>query len=236
VSPLNQAGQPTPFPNVPGVLKLSMKFQTAQDLDIVCNTHWKYSSAQPAAAADLNTFLTNVATAYTNDLQPLAGATVTHVQDTVTDLSANGLQAIQTHTQVGTRAGAQLPISACVIWNLKILRRYRGGKPRVYWPFGTETDLADPAHWSTAAQTAFNAGLGNFASYLVSTAAGGMVVQSNCNVSFFQKFFSVKNPVTGRYRNVATLGPTPPYPIVDLTQSASVNLTLGTQRRRLRPG
>jgi hypothetical protein len=37
--------------------------------------------------------------------------------------------------------------------NYPIKRRYRGGKPRSYYPWGTITDLAGPDKWTAAFQT-----------------------------------------------------------------------------------
>jgi hypothetical protein len=233
--PLNQAGQQVPFPPVPNVIKLSMKFTTATDLDIVTNTHWKYTGGPPVAS-DLQAFLSNVATESTNQMEALVPTTVTHVQDTATDLaSAQGVQQIQTHAQVGTRTGAYLPINAACLINMKIQRRYRGGKPRNYWPFGVQGDLVDDAHWSSTAITAFTTGFSNWANGLL-VAQGAITLTNLVNVSYYQGHFAVQNGVTKRYRNVPTLGPTPPYPYVDNALSLVVNPTLGSQRRRLRPG
>lgn len=224
-----------PFPPVANVIKLAMKFTTSTDLDIICNTHFKYSSAPPVAA-DLNTWLSAVATAYTNSMQALVPTNVTHVQDTATDLSAaTAQQAVQTHSQPGTRAGGLLPISTCVVFVGKIQRRYRGGKPRNYWPFGTESDLVDDAHWSSTALSAFGGGFSAFGSALFGT-FGGLVVTNQCNVSFYQGHFAVQNGVTKRYRNVPTLGPSPPYPYADNLTAYGPIATVGSQRRRLRPG
>jgi hypothetical protein len=234
--PLNQAGTDVPFPPAPNVLKLQMKFTTPNDLDIVTNTHYLYSGAAPGPSG-LNSWLSAVATAFTNDLQPLCGSWITHVQDTVTDLtSAAAGQAQQNHTQVGTRTGGTLPISACALFNGKIIRRYRGGKPRTYWPFGTDTDLADSAHWTTTAQTAFNNGMNAFNTALLAAGAGTATITAGVSVSYFQGHFAVQNGVTKRWKNVPTLGPSPPYPYIDQLQQYTCNLTLGSQRRRLRPG
>ena len=234
--PLGPDGNPAPFPPVPNVIKLSMKFQTTQDLDIIVNTHWKYAGSPPVSA-DVNTWLGAVATGFTNSLQPLCGTNVTHVQDTATDLSSStGVQVVQTHTQVGSRAGGLLPISAAALFNGKIPRRYRGGKPRNYWPFGTDTDLANSSQWTTTAQTAFQTGINNFIATLVTGPFGALNVQVLVNVGYFHGHKPVQNPVTLRYKNVPLLGAPPTFPAVDTISQYSCNLTLGSQRRRLRPG
>ena len=233
--PLNQAGNDVPFPPVPNVIKLAMKFTNSLDIDVVVNTHWQYTGAAPGTSG-LATFLANVNTACGADLAPLYGTWVKYVQGTATDLtSASAGQSVATANVIGTRAGALLPTSTCALAVMSISRRYRGGKPRNYWPFGTDTDLQDGSHWTTAAQTAFNNGMAAF-SAAVAVATGPATITGKCNVSFFQKFHSVQNPVTGRWRNVPTLGPSPPYPIVDPSQAYNFSLILGSQRRRNRPG
>jgi hypothetical protein len=234
--PLDQNCNQVPFPPVPGVVKLSMKFTTTQNLDMIVNTHWRYTSAPPTAA-DLNVFLGNVATGFTNNLQPLVGTNITHVQDIATDLSApTGFQAIQTHAQVGSRSGGVLPISAAALFNGKITRRYRGGKIRNYWPYGTDADLLNSQQWTPAALTAFNSGQATFNQYLATTPAGALTITGLVNVSYYQGHCPVLNPVTKRWRNIPHLGPAPEFPAVDTLTQYSCNPILGTQRRRLRPG
>jgi hypothetical protein len=234
--PLDQSGNQVPFPPVPAVIKLSMKFTTSQNLDIVVNTHWQYSGTAPGPTG-LNAFLTTVATAFTNSMQAAVPTNVTHVQDTATDLTSTAAgQAVQTHTQVGSRTGGVLPISTAALFNGKIARRYRGGKPRNYWPFGTDTDLADSAHWTSTAQGAFNTAMAGFNTALAGSAAGPASITTNVNVSYYEGHFAVQNGVTKRWRNVPTLGPSPAYPHVDAFTSYTCNIVLGSQRRRLRPG
>ena len=233
--PLNSSGENVPFPPVPNVIKLALKFTNSLDLDVIVNTHWSYTGGAPGAAG-LATWLGAVDTAVGADLTPLMGTWVKHVGSEATDLSsATGGQAVTTPSQIGTRTGALLPANTAVLFNMKIARRYRGGKPRNYWPFGTDADLQDGSHWTATAQTAFNNGISNWYNALV-VGAGAATVTSLVNVSYFKGFFTVKNPVTGRSRNVPTLGPSPPYPYVDANLGYPCSVILGSQRRRLRPG
>jgi hypothetical protein len=221
---------------VPQVIKLSHKFVTNTDLDLVTVWHWKYTGGAPLNA-DLNSWLSAISNGFTTHLQALMPTNVTHVMDTATDLSSPSAgQAVQTHTQVGTRAGAILPLSTCAMFNGLIQRRYRGGKMRNYWPFGVESDLADDAHWSQAALTAFNAGIAAMIQQIAGAPAGPATISSAVSVSYYS---GVNPPITlpsGRVKQSSKLGPSPPFPYVDPVTQYVCNPVLGTQRRRLRPG
>jgi hypothetical protein len=104
-----------------------------------------------------------------------------------------------------------------MIFNMHISRRYRGGKPRVYFPLGSATDMADPQHWTaaflTSAGNAFNAvnnALQAFTSPTINTPA-------LANVSYYSG---------GSLRSA---------PVVDLVSTTSANSIPGSQRRRIRP-
>lgn len=67
-----------------------------------------------------------------------------------TDLtSTSGAQYENTTVSAGTNSGNTQPASACVLVKHSILRRYRGGHPRHYLPFGVQNDFANNISWTT---------------------------------------------------------------------------------------
>ncbi|MBA0087123.1 MAG: hypothetical protein HRJ53_19235 [Acidobacteria bacterium Pan2503] len=117
----------------------------------------------------------------------------------------------------------------CALVNLHIARRYRGGKPRQYWPFGVITDLNNTKNWNTSFQTAVNNAMIALNSAAIAMAWTGGNIAAPVNVSYYHGFTVVTNPITGRARNVPKLKATPD---VDTITGQSCNQRVATQRRR----
>jgi hypothetical protein len=98
--------------------------------------HWNRGSGGPLySSAELNTLCDNVKTGIKNGLQALFYTNITFNQVTAVDLGtptpAVGASSVADWT--GTGAGELAPSLSTMV-NLHIPARYRGGKPRVYFP------------------------------------------------------------------------------------------------------
>jgi len=219
------------LPPVPSVLSIVLQYSIGADPLSITRLHYKFTGTPPVAA-DLNTFASGVFAAWQNNQALSTHPTVTLKEVVVTDLtSATGAQGIHTGTAAGTAGGGQLPASAAVLVNYKVNRRYRGGKPRTYWPMGTDTDLNNPQTWLPASITNFNQRVQGFNSAVSALTWAGASISFPANVSYFQGFTVVTDPVTGRSRNIPKLRTSP---VVDQISAIVVNATVGSQRRRLR--
>jgi len=181
-------------------------------------------------AADATNLANSLKTAWTTNFAPLCHPQVSLTSVVVTDLSSpTGGQGTSTGAVVGTRAGTTLTSNDCFLVDFKINRRYRGGKPRQYWPFGIQTDILDPQHWTTTFVTAVtNAHNAMGAAAISLTWSGGQIANS-INISWYQGFTVVTNPVTGRARNVPKLRTTP---LTDQVTASTFSQRIATQRRR----
>lgn len=108
-------------------------------------------------------------------------------------------------TTTGTLTGEGVPADACLVTSYEIPRRYRGGHPRSYWPFGNATTLFDPQRWTTAfvasAQAKVTTGIAGF----VGQSSGGCTIGAHCVPSYYEGFTVVISPTTGRARNIPKL-------------------------------
>jgi hypothetical protein len=148
----------------------------------------------------------------------------------VTDLSSS-TGGLGEHAQStdGSRPGGQLPGGTCVLVGFVIARRYRGGKPRSYFPWGSETDLNIRQQWFPELTNAVDSGLATYFSSVIGTTVGSLTITEHVNISYYEGFTSVQNPVTHRWRNI----PTPrAVPLVDNILSFSASLRPSSQRRR----
>lgn len=190
-----------------------------------------YASTAPTAA-QLNTFAGSVRSAWGTNLASLASTNESLTGVIATDLSSGGLSGSDSTTVAGTRAGTEAPVQSCVVIKFLIARRYRGGKPKIFLPFGVQADQADVAHWSGAFVTAVATGWGNFVTAVQAAGWTGSGALNVVNVSYYQGFTTVTR-LPLRARNVPTLRGTP---LVDTVTAFNVNSLMGSQRRRRSPG
>jgi hypothetical protein len=109
-------------------------------------------------------------------------------------------------------------------------RRYRGGKPRNFYPYGTASDLQTEQTWTDTALTGFLAQSEDLYSATAGVSAGGTTLTSRVSVSYYSGFTVVTSPTTGRARNVPTKRSTPlTYAVVN----TAVSPYIGSQRRRI---
>jgi hypothetical protein len=148
--------------------------------------------------------------------------TEVEVTDLTSDTAGQGTFDI---TSTGTRAGAQLPASACFLVSYAVDKRYRGGHPRTYLSVGVQDDLASAQTWNTvfvpevtsAWETLVTSLL---ASYGATTLTGLVAIQ-------YKHLDKSLIPPAEVY-NV------PPVVLGLTVTNASYEPTLGTQRRRIR--
>jgi hypothetical protein len=102
-----------------------------------------------------------------------------------------------------------------VLVNFTIARRYRGGKPRVYWPAGVSAQLNNPVSWQSTFVSAFRTAFNAFLNGVTSGITPPPAVDYLCSVSYH------------------TGGALRPTPVVDKVLDWEVNAIPGSQRRRM---
>lgn len=183
--------------------------------------HALFSGTAPDSTA-LTTLATSISTSWQNSIAVCVAAHVkltgVQVTDLTTDTSSQGFATVNipgTHTET-----VDAPSSACWVQSLKINERYRGGHPRIYWPY---TDASALAGQSTFNDTIFA---------LLDTAATGWISDINnlllngVKLQHGAARYFTHDPVTKvrMYRSDPHIAP---------TVSTSVHKRLDTQRRRL---
>jgi hypothetical protein len=190
-----------------------------------------YSGAAPSGS-QLNALGNAIAVGpYTADIQSLHAAPVVLEHIEIVDLaSSSGAVGIYSPTTGGLRAGTEVPENTCVSSLYQVARKYRGGKPKNFWPFGVTSDIVNARDWSPTAQTSFQTGLQNFFAALNGMSTGPGSVTNHVNVSYYSGFTNVAYGTPTKYRRTPTPRATP---VVDTVTAIVVQPTLGSQRRRL---
>lgn len=217
------------LPDASQVIRIEFDFSIYEDLFARCRQHYIYDGSPPSNA-NLNTFSTTVFSAVGSDLAPLAGNHITFTRVGTTDLTSP-TSAIGEHTgtHVGSRGSTLLTADVCALQSLHVDRRYRGGHPRVYWPFGITTDLFDQQTWQPASVTAFESGLTALDTAILGASWGGATILGLVNVSYYQGF-TVHTGTTGRARNVSTPRTSA---LIEPVTSTQVRAGIAVQRNRL---
>jgi hypothetical protein len=217
-----------PLPVVPNVVRAQLIWSTTGDSDVQCHFYFKYTGGPPNAT-DCTNFASDIFTAMAAEFAEWSNA-ITLRECIVTDLSSNtGGQGSDTGSAPGGKTEQPLSLATSVVENFHISRRYRGGKPRVYLPWGVSSDLTDRRDWNGAFLTGVDSAITSFVAAVVGLNSGSTTISGQVNISYFDGFTVVTNPTTGRAKNVPKRRTTP---LVDDILSHTASSRPGSQRRR----
>lgn len=163
--------------------------------------------------------------------KPLWHTSTSVVMIKTTDLSSHTAAYAQDNsTTPGSAAGSAAPANAAVQINYLINNRYRGGKPRGFWPGGLVTQFQDAQHWQSSFVTSYQTAINNLIVAVIAT-VGPPTITGQCAVHYFKGHVANPNPTTWSAVNV----PAPlAIPTTDRVVTPLVMSLIGSQRGRLR--
>lgn len=219
-----------PLPNVSDALRVQLLWSDSSDNNVRSTLYFRYSGGPPDPT-DANNLAATIYTAVAAmDGQWSPTTQLTGVE--VTDLSSSGgSQGLHAQSTAGTREGSDLAGGTAVVVGYVISRRYRGGKPRNYFPFFTASDLTTRQGWNAGDITALDSALTTLFAAIIGASSGTTTITQHINISWYDGFTVVTSPTTGRARNVPKLRTTP---VVDVITSFGARTAPGSQRRRNR--
>lgn len=215
------------LPAVPKVVRVDYHFSQGNSGNIQFRNFYEYTGT--LSLTDAATWLAAIQASLVAHVLPAMVTSISNTLVRLTDLSSTSSPQVDNTTGgAGTDGNQQAAAGTAFVIKEHIVRRYRGGHPRVYLPGMTAADLLTPTQWTSsristvlAAYVAFiNANLA-----AVPVAAG---VATPVNVSYFQGFTVESRPP---YRPIII--PTPRVtPLIDVIQSFGANPRPASQRRR----
>lgn len=219
-----------PLPSPGNVIKCEMIFDLDGKTGPGSRFFLSYTGGPPTATG-LNNLAAALGTYTTADLESLMNTTVSLATTKCTDLSSStGAIGTAAPGVTGTRTGSGLPLNACVVIDYVISRRYRGGKPRGYWPFGVVADMVGNDTWSSTLITQVNSGFGSFMASVLAFTLATCTLQQHVNVSWYEGFTNYTGSGgRAKVRNSLRSG----GPVVDNVSTHSTRTVVGSQRRRL---
>lgn len=217
------------LPSPGKILRLDHIFTVGEDTKAKVRQFWSYLTGPPTAS-EVATIATAARSAFSGTLAPFLQSSRELTEVILTDLSSStGNVGTDTTAVAGTRASAPLSADVCALESCKVNRRYRGGHPRMYWPFGVESDLGDVQTWHNSFVADLNAALFAYESDVAGEIGSILGGSEHVNVSFYEGFV-VHTGTTGRAHNISTVRSTP---VVDVIVDHHVPLGLAVQRKRL---
>jgi hypothetical protein len=217
------------LPAAPGVIRVTLPFRLNTDPNALSRFFLHYTGTPPTSA-QLATFADVIAVSEATQFGPLMSGLYTMNPVNCEDLSsATGAVASGVISNAGSRAGGALAPGTALMLQFLIARRYRGGKPKIFLPLGVTTDVTAAGVWAGAILATASAGWSSMIATAIAGPWAGGVITGQVNVSYYNGFTVVTNPVTHRARNVPTLRGAP---TVDPVVSVSAETGLASQRRR----
>lgn len=216
------------LPLINNVVRSTLYWSDSSDINVTTTLFWRYTGGPPNAAA-CNALAVDLADAV-NVENTLWHEDTTFLGTKITDLSSvSGGVGTATVAQNGLITAPPLAGGTAVVVNYLINRRYRGGKPRSYFPWLSSGSLVNRQQWGSADIGNVLTGVEAIVSAFTGATSGGCTISSHANVSYYEGFTVVTNPVTGRARNVPKLRLSPQ---VDDIVGTTVLSRPGSQRRR----
>jgi hypothetical protein len=217
------------LPDVPAVIRLSVRQVLSEDIDVINRIFVKYSGSAPNQS-QLTTFAAAVGTAFVSRLFANLSHELTGFSVTATDLtSATSPEVIVPMTGTGASVTASCPAGTALVISAKIARRYRGGHPRTYICGLPNDQLTDAQSWTSTLVTAIQTDFSNWISDIEAAGWTGAGTITPVNVSYYQGFVNHTFP-SGRVRPIPVLRPG--GPVVDLITAHQANTRVASQRRR----
>lgn len=184
----------------------------------------------PPVLGDTATLASEVETSWSTHMLGAINTAVTLTGIEVTDMSSEtGVQTVTTPSVAGTRSGASLPDDVAANISFKISRRYRGGHPKIFLPFGSYEDISGPAEWDSTALSQFPASWDAFIAAVVATSGLTVDDLNHAAVSLYSGYLTIGPGVNGKYKYPPKARETA---IVDAVSSYALNPVVGSQRRR----
>ena|SRR5215469_15143908 len=217
-----------PLPDV-STVRVHLTGRDASNFQWGVRLYFSYS-AGPPSGADCTTLAGAINSAFSAHLAALMVPNYELDEVDVLDIATDtGLSGQNTTVVAGTRTG--IPVAYQVAFNVEygIARRYRGGKPRSYFPFGADTDLADYSHWTTALHDLVLTGVTAFFNAIEATSIPGLGTLKHINLSYYQGY---QPRTTGGGQTTFKPKYRTDFAKSDVVTSYIPRLELSSQRRR----
>jgi hypothetical protein len=218
---------PVPPPSTPCV-RVRLDYVNSDDSLASSRFFLSYAGAAPSAAT-LDTLASDVSAAWGTHIAPNVGSVWTLAGVDIVDITTeSGAFGTWGGSIAGGAGGTQLPSQVAVNVEFNLQVRYRGGKPRIFFPAPETSDQQDSANWSNTFVTGMGSAVTAFFAEIEALSLGSIGALAHVDISYYQGFKNVTNS-SGRTRAV------PQYRDTALVRGISgyaVKKLMSSQKRR----
>jgi hypothetical protein len=220
------------MPSPPTVQAVRVKLDYLNDDGSLAGSRFYLTySGSPPTPANCVTLANDVVTQWGAHIGPILSLHWTLNEVDVLDLgSTSGASGQSSTTSTAGATDPAPPSSVAVNVEFNIARRYRGGKPRMYFPASNNANLANQRNWTSGFVSTFNSDVAAFFSALEALSIGSMGTLQHVNISFYKGHNTSQPPWRGPgykypplYRATA---------LVDAVEGYATKSVIGSQRRR----
>jgi len=187
-----------------------------------------YAGPAPSAAT-LNTLAGDIAAAYGTHLQSGVSDAYSLSEIDILDISSEtGASGTWSGDLVGGDSSNAGVVQSAVNVEFTIARRYRGGKPRMFFPPPGSDSILNTVQWTAAFVSDWNTAVAEFMAEVLALTPGGLTALTHVNLSYYQGFTNVTNS-SGRTRAAPKYRTTP---LQDTITGYVTKPIMGSQRRR----
>jgi hypothetical protein len=193
-----------------------------------------YTSTTAPSTTDLTSFAADVRSHFSTDFAALMSSAFSLISVTCQDMnSSSGFVGEDTTAVAGTNTHAANPAEVCTVINFKINEHYRGGRPRIFLPLGTNNDLENAQQWNSTFTTAVDTAWGSWLTTLSAFTSSSFDTDQHVAALLYKGY--ILPPITlpsgfVKNRPKPLTGSVTPEPVLTHKTSAYI----GSQRRRTR--
>lgn len=219
-----------PLPSVTKVVRVELLYSNNASTTNQLNRLFFEYSGSAGTTTEMNAFASAISSYWATHCASLLPTEAEMAEVKCVDLSTESSPIGSYSTGVaGTRSGTPNSAQLAFMVQMTIARRYRGGKPKTFLPYGTAADLTNVGSWGGSFITAVTTGWNAFIAAVIADTNYSTFSQQ-VNVSYYEPpNIIVTNPVTGRARTVSTVRTSA---VIDPILSYVYESKVATQRRR----
>lgn len=183
----------------------------------------------PPTSGNCTTLASDIAAAWVTHMAPLIQANYSLTEIDVLDISTlTGASGQWTGDNGGGDTGGAIASQVAVNTEFGIARRYRGGKPRMFWPPASVAAKQNDGSWTLSFVGEYNTAVAAFFAEITALSIGAVGALEHVNVSYYSGFTNHTN-TSGRERAVPTYRTSA---LVEPITGYSTKQRMGSQRRR----
>lgn len=216
-----------PLPAIP-CLRVRLDYTQGDSFLAGSRFYLSYAGSAPTAA-NCAAIAAGIASSWLGDVATIVDEAFTLSEVDVLDIATyTGLSGQANVSDAGTRSGTSLPAQVALNVEFDIARRYRGGKPRIFFPPGVAADLQTPGTWNSTYLGDVATAMSGFWPAIEAISVGAVGALNHVNLSYYQGFTNITNS-SGRTRAAPKYRATA---LVDNVEGYAAKSVLGSQKRR----